>query len=111
ENRKVALFRLRLKLALDWPREETTLPLGDPSPLWKSRTRDGKISVNSEHPDFPALLAEAIGCLRQSNWDTPAAALQLACSTSQLVKFLKQHAPAFQRMNKERVTQGLSPLK
>lgn len=111
ENRKVALFRLRLKLAVDWPLEETTGPLEQTSPLWTSRTRGGKISVNSEHPDFPALLAEAFCWLRQSDWDAAGTAPQLGCSTSQLVKFLKQYPPAFARLNVERASLGHSPLK
>lgn len=111
ENRKVALFRLRLKLAVDWPLEQSAPPLENPSPLWKSRTKGGKISVNSEHADFPALLAEAIIWLHQSAWDVAGTAPQLGCSTSQLVKFLKQHPPAFTRLNAQRATLGLSPLK
>lgn len=111
QNRKVALFRLRLKLAVEWPLQESSPSWEEPSPLWRSRTRGGKLSVNPEHPDFPALLAEAITWLQQSAWDVAGTAPRLGCSTSQLVKLLKQHPPAFLRLNAERATLGLSPLK
>src|SRR5262245_57085651 len=61
ENRKAALFRLRLRLALEIRRGTT--PPHQPSALWLSRCQKRQISVNPRHDDFPALLAEALDVL------------------------------------------------
>ena len=71
ENRRKALFRLRLKLAL-----EVRIPTGRsaaeayrPSDLWIRRRHGGRIVVNPEHEDFPALLAEALDVLAETGHD------------------------------------------
>ena len=58
QNRTVAVFRLRLKLALAVraARDKHTAP----SPLWRSRCHGGRIAVNPSHDDFPAMLAVTI---------------------------------------------------
>ncbi|MBN2293132.1 MAG: peptide chain release factor-like protein, partial [Pirellulales bacterium] len=58
-NRAVALFRLRVNLALQVrvcrPAEAI------PSEMWRERcTSAGRINVAAEHQDFPAMLAEAL---------------------------------------------------
>src|SRR5271157_889290 len=61
ENLKVALFRLRLNLAL-----KVRGPVGpgaSPSPLWQTRCHNGRIVVSPEHDDFPAIVAEALDVL------------------------------------------------
>lgn len=108
ENAKVALFRLRLKLALQ-VRNQIALdpaPL-QPSELWQSRcSAGGRISVNPGHRDFPALLAEALDFLTAYGMDVPQAAQTLGCTTSQLVKFLKLEPQAFAQVNHARQTAG-----
>lgn len=108
-NRQVALFRLRVVLAVEAPAtpELSTLP----SELWRSRLRSGKLSINPTHDDFPALLAEAIAALHATEWDVAAAAEQLQCSTSQMIKFLKNEPSAFLLLNRHRQEAGLKPLK
>lgn len=108
-NRQVALFRLRVVLAIELPSdlELSTLP----SELWRSRLRSGKLSINPTHDDFPSLLAEAIAALHATGWDAAAAAEQLECSTSQLIKFLKNEPSAFSLLNQHRTEAGLKPLK
>src|SRR5271157_4536628 len=69
ENRRAALFRLRLKLALEMRTPTATLA-GEayrPSALWQRRCRGGRIFVNPEHEDFPALLAEALDVLDETS--------------------------------------------
>jgi hypothetical protein len=71
ENQRVALFRLRLKLAV-----KTRLPVqpdAAPSELWQSRRVGRRISVNSEHVDFPALLAEVMDVITAYDMDLHAA--------------------------------------
>jgi len=108
-NRQVALFRLRLAMALD-PTACQSIPT-ETSSLWKGRCRNGRISINPHHNDFPALVAEAIVNLNRDHWEVAASAKKLGCSTNQLVKLLKLHYPAFSRLNQERERLGLSGLK
>ncbi|EAQ79106.1 peptide chain release factor family protein, partial [Blastopirellula marina] len=108
ENRQVAIFRLRLRLAVQ-VRCETRLD-ASPSSRWKSRVRGGKIAVNPAHADFPSLLAEGLDYLAAADWDAKLAAQALSCSTTQLVRFLKDEPTAFQQFNQQRAERGLRPL-
>lgn len=109
ENRAVALFRLRLRLAVEirTDRKAATYP----SERWRSRCRNGRLSVNPAHHDFPALLAEALDVLATHDFDVSRSAKALNCSGSQLVKLLKQEPPAFERLNRERIARGLPRLR
>lgn len=107
ENRREALFRLRLKLAL----EVRTPPASAPSALWSSRLRGSRIVVSAEHEDFPALLAEALDMLDACEDDVKAASGQLGCSPSQFVKLLAAEPKALVRVNARRGERGLHPLR
>jgi len=109
ENRHAALFRLRLRLALEI-REEVTAPR-EPSPLWLSRCRDKKVAVNPQHEDFPALLAEALDVLAACDCDLLPAAARLHCTTSQLIKFLQLEPRAMAGINRVRGERGLHRLR
>jgi len=108
ENQAMAVFRLRVKLAL-----AVRLPPGEngPGPLWKSRTRAGRISVNPEHADFPALLAEALDSIAVHEFEPAAAANALGCTPSQLVKLLRLEPAALKLVNDRRAAAGLHALK
>lgn len=108
-NRQVALFRLRVQLALD-PAENIDLS-SIPSELWRSRLRSGKLAINPTHDDFPSLLAEAITLLHTQGWDVASAAERLECSTNQLVKLLKNEPSALLLLNRHRSAAGLKPLR
>ena len=113
ENRRMALHRLRVKLALgvrSWGAAELPSEMFEPSPLWQGRLRGAKLTVAVEHPDFPALLAEALDAVAQSQFDVSAAADHLGCTPSQLVKFLKVEPEALQQVNEQRTAIGLKPL-
>jgi len=106
ENREEALRRLRMKLALQVRRPVAIDE--PPSALWKSRIgKTGKIAVNPKHADFPALLAESLDFAAGCAWDVKTAALVLACTTSQLVKFWKDAPGALQLVNEKRAERGL----
>ncbi len=107
-NRSVALFRLRVNLALEIRAERDTAAL--PSPLWRSRCRGGRISVGQRHDDFPALLAEALDAIAAAEADVIEAAGSLGCTASQLVKLLKKEPRAIIMVNQWRTRQGLHPL-
>jgi hypothetical protein len=106
ENLAVALERLRIQLALDerrtWDR---------PSLLWTRRCGNGKLRVSRQHGDYAALLAEALDVLAQESWQPAAAGAQLACSSSQLVRFLQKEPAALVYVNRQRAAMGKGPLR
>lgn len=108
ENLRTAYFRLRVNLAL-----EVRLPI-DPSagrsPLWQSRCRGGRIAVSLDHDDFPSILAETLDVLVAQKMDVKAAAEALACTPSQLTKFLKGEPRALGMVNAHRREAGLHLL-
>ena len=110
ENQQMALWRLRIKLALEVrsPAEEQE---AEPSELWKSRLQGTRIVVSGKHEDFPALLAEAFDTIEAADFDLPTAAERLRCTASQLVKLLAQEPAALVRLNSQRAERGLRPLK
>ena len=109
QNLSVALFRLRMNLAIG-----LRCPINAqaaPSALWRSRCRSGKIAVNAEHDDFPAVLAEVLDTLAAFDMDVKAAAQRLGCSASQLVKLLKVDHRALAQVNQWRQDNGLGVLR
>ena len=137
ENKRVALRRLRLKLAIEirtHPSPPATArrgkapsaregspqrtssaqnpdspgpsprsgPASFPTDLWISRRHGAKIACNPAHHDYPALLAEALDAIAAAHWDPAPAAKRLGVSTSQLIKLVKDHPPAFVKWNTER---------
>jgi hypothetical protein len=112
ENRKMALFRLRVKLALEvrcFSAAGEIEPFR-PSDLWRSRCQGGRIAINPAHDDFPAVLAEALDVLAATASDPKRAAMALGCSPSQLIKLLKEEPRALTRLNDDRRQAGLHPL-
>jgi RF-1 domain len=105
ENRREALTRLRIALAVDIRLPKVDAVLG-PSLLWHSRCRGGRIVVNPEHEDFPALLAEALDALNAHGDDPREAAEALGCSPSQLIKLLKEEPRALAQLNERRRQAG-----
>jgi len=109
ENRKVALRRLRLALAVG---VRTPVPAGEVrSELWRTRCCAGKIVCNPRHRDYPALLAEALDVISASGLDPKKASIRLECSASQLIKLVKEHHQAFEAWNAARAARGLHALR
>lgn len=109
ENLRSALFRLRVNLALAIRSDRSSED--GPSALWQSRCRDGRIVVNPQHDDFPALLAEALDIVQTCDRDLKLAALRLGCTPSQLLRFLKLDARALLALNEHRRASGLHPYR
>lgn len=108
ENRRVAIRRLRLALAIHHRCVESELV--DPSKLWQSRCINQKISCNEKHNDFPALLAEAMDAVAAKEGDVRKAAAALSCSSSQLIRFLAKVPEALEKVNTLRTNLGLRRL-
>jgi len=108
-NHAVAMFRLRVNLALAvrGPR-----PLASyPSPLWQRRCGgSGHVSISPDHEDFPTLLAEVLDVLALCRDDVKRAAEVLGCSASQLVKLLGKEPRALAEINRRRQAAGLHVL-
>jgi len=107
-NHDIAVFRLRVELALS---ERTHRDLLVQSERWRGRVKNGKLAINPEHDDFPALLAEALDAIEQCSYDVPTAADVLNVSTSQLIKLLKHDRRALEHVNEERQRRGKHALK
>ena len=108
QNRSVALFRLRVNLAL-----EVRRPCGSdyvPSRLWQSRCVGG-LKVSAAHDDFPALLAEALDVLAAFDADPKRTAAKLNCTPSQLVRLLKLDPRALRLVNRWRSERKLHGLR
>ena len=108
ENRQVALFRLRLNLALGLRSDKQ--PTG-PSKLWQQRCPAKQISIRATHKDFPILLAEVLDFCQATDGDLKSVSEQLQTTTSQLIRFLKIEPRAFQLLNQVRAENQLHPLK
>lgn len=109
ENKRVALFRLRLLLATQI---RIGVPAGDiRSELWRSRVRGGRIACNPAHHDYPAMLAEALDVIEASGLDPRKAAIRLECTPSQLIKLVKDHPPAMEWWNARRTERGMHPFR
>ncbi len=129
ENKRVALRRLRLLLAVGVRTLVPEGPVG--SELWRSRRKrpprgatagsppnsrwdsggEGVLEVNPDHHDYPAMLAEALDVLAAGAWDPKPASLRLNCSPSQLIKLIKEHPPALLLVNEQRALLKAPPLK
>lgn len=109
DNRRVAIFRLRLNLAMEF-RTDTAL-LTAPSDLWNTRCQHGRISINPSHDDYPALLGEALDWIVSSEWDVSAAAEHLNATSSQIIRLLKHEPRALMLVNRERQQRGMRPYK
>ena len=107
-NRQVAVFRMRLLLAIRLRAVEAAEVI--PSQLWTSRCRNQRISCNETHEDFPTLLAEALDAVDAKEYDVRRAAAALGCSTTQLIRFIAKNSEAWTSVNAERVSRGLNRL-
>lgn len=109
-NRAVALFRLRVNLALAI--RSTGPAAAHPSALWRRRCGSGgQISISAAHEEFPAMLAEALDVLALCGDDPKAAAGALGCTASQLVKLLAKEPRALAEVNRRRQAAGLHALR
>lgn len=107
-NQTVAITRLRLQLAIEVRSDEARQ---QPSELWQSRCRGGRLRVSENHDDFAALIAEALDFLVTNNLDHKVTAAALTCSVSQLTRFLATVPRVLQWVNRQRDSAGLHRLR
>jgi hypothetical protein len=110
ENRRTAIRRLRLKLAIETRRDVGRRDVRTSS-LWQSRRQGRQLSINPKHKDYPALLAEALDVIVARGYDVAGAAGALGISMSQLAKLVRHEKQAFALVNAGRDERGLPRLK
>lgn len=110
ENRVMAVKRLRLKLAIN-VRTVVHPQKHRPTELWERRRQGSQMSVNPNHKDYPALLAEAMDVIWARKFDVAGAAGVLGITMSQLAKLVRHEKHAFMLVNQGRTDRGLPALK
>lgn len=110
ENRRMAIKRLRKKLAVK-VRTLVSRDRHECSPLWTRRRQGDKMCVNPEHEDYPALLAEALDLVISRRYDLAGAAALLGITMSQLSRLIRHEKQAFARINQGREECGLPRLR
>ena len=116
DNRRIAIQRLRLLLAIEFrpplhsdaSGNATLIP---PSELWRSRAINGRINVSAEHDDFPAMIAELLDVLWALQFEMAAAAEHFSVSSSQLVNLVRTSPAALASINAARAELGLHRLR
>ncbi len=111
ENRSVAIQRLRCILAVkvrNTP-EHIVSFLIEPSDLWRTYCRSGKLRVATTNTHYPAILAEVLDTLAAVDWDLGQAADLLETSGTQIVRLLGTYPPALAELNRILIAQGRSP--
>lgn len=125
ENRRVALARLRLEIALNvreipegavgFERRESGEVVLAPEVArdfhWFSRLVGGKLSVSSSHFDYPILVSEFFDVYALVEEDLPRAAKTLGTTSSQIVRLLSEEPKALEKLNAARAARGLGRLK
>lgn len=106
ENRRVALRRLRDRLAV----EQRCPASAGPSPLWAARTRGRRLEISVDHDDFPALVAEAFDQLAAHGMRMADAAERLGVTATQLANLFRRDAAAWTALNRRRADVGAPPL-
>ena len=107
ENRKQALFRLRVRLAL----EVRCGVVSKLSAYWNERVQAQRITISKHHNDFPAMLSEALDHIVHERGELQGFSDLVDCSKSQLVKFLKLDPSALQCVNDLRRDHGHHTLR
>ncbi len=117
DNRRVAIQRLRMVLAIEHRELLSQVDINGPtaadraSPLWRSRMAGNRIDVSTEHDDFPAIVAELLDVLFACVFDMSEASQHFAVTSSQLVNLLRSHPPALSLVNTKRIELGLHRLR
>lgn len=134
ENRKIALERLRIEIALTVRgpvpsrlRPSADVKLGvldnleppknaatgdaDVSLRWFERLQGGKIRVAPSSFDYAILVSEFFDVFEANDENLPATAAALETTASQIVRFLSAVPKCLEELNRRRARLGLSRLK
>jgi hypothetical protein len=107
ENKRMAIWRLRLRLALE---HRTPAPATGSSPLWRSRVRGSSLVIAATHDDYPALVAEALDRLETANFAIAPAAREMGVTSSQLTRLFAKNPAAWTTLCRLRAARGMPPI-
>ena len=107
ENRRVALFRLRLNLAIECRVVRDNVP----SPRWQKRVQHGRLVISVDHQEYAPLVAEAFDHLVTCDGDMRRAADTLQVTPTQLVNLFRKDTSVWAALQKDRIGRGLRSLK
>jgi hypothetical protein len=107
DNRRVAIDRLRLALAIGYRESELA---SVPSEVWHQRCTHGRLNVSHEHEHYACLLAELFDHLQSRDYCLQSCADFFGVSQAQLVKFLRKYTPALTHVNAAREERGMHKL-
>ncbi len=110
DNQRVAIFRLRLKLAVG-VRSNVDTSFATPSLCWARRNKPGAQLVAAEHEDCPTLIAELLDWIHACDFDLDGVSRKLNVSKSRMVRLLHLYPPALASLNIVRQQRNLSVLK
>lgn len=110
-NRRAALARLRVQLALVVRSPIASVDDYVPSPAWNAHLQSGRIAASGMHTDFPALLAEVLDVATAARFDLAETAVALGTTTSQIVKLLAEVPSALALVNERRRKAGMHTYK
>ena len=107
ENRRVALHRLRTKLAVECriTREQV------PSRRWLDRVKNQQLSISVDHHDYALLVAEAFDHLALCNGEMRIVSKFLRVTPTQLAGIFRKNPMVWIAFNADRIRWGLRPLK
>ena len=134
ENRKIALERLRIEIALAVrspvpsglrpladinlgalnnlePSKNAASADADVSLRWFERLQGGKIRVAPSSFDYAILVSEFFDVFEANDENLPATAAALETTASQIVRFLGAVPKCLEELNRRRARRGLSRLK
>lgn len=106
ENRRRALHRLRLRLALDL-RGSVVLARYQPPEWIRPYTAGGMLHVNRRNPDFARVAAHALDLAHATDGNVARSAALLGVSASSLVKWLRRDAEVWRSFADIRRAAGL----
>ena len=107
ENRRVALLRLRLKLAIECRVVRSTVG----SQRWQGRVKQGRLAISSDHHEYAMLVAEAFDHLAACKGDIKIAGEVLQITPTQLANLFRKDAAVWTAFQTDRIGRGLRPLK
>ena len=90
ENRRRAVGRLRLRIALHVRSPFDVASPSLPAELLAHRRAEGALAVNPKNDAYPLIVATVLDCLEAAGGSYPVAAQALGLTTSQLLRFLRR---------------------
>lgn len=119
ENRKQAVFRLRMELALrvrapieiNFDGEGGVVGVNTSLMWFTRRGNDSRILISKDSVDYPTLVADFFDVYAAVQEDLPTAARLLQTTPSQIVRFLGKIPSALNLLNEQREKKGLRRLR